>query len=127
MTRVIPHLRQALDHRGHSGQGPEVGSEPMGAGPSPQGGVHPGQLPPIQPRLAPQASGRPQASSALAAPHVIPPMGCLSADAQGVHHGRLRLAAGKHAGRREPASLQRRNIPSRPLNGSHASAWHRTP
>jgi len=123
MPRVIANPCHTFDDRRHPGQGPEVGAEPMHPSAPAQGGVHPGQLPPIQPRLAPQAPDRLQASPAVPAPGVIPAMRRLSTDAQRVHRRRLRLPAREHARRLEAARFQHRNVPFL----GHASAWHRTP
>ena len=122
MAGMIGHAGQALDHRGHARQRPQIGAEAVPLRPPEQCPLDPPQLPGIEPPFATQRPRRFQARPAAPAPEVIPPMRRLPTDPEPPHDRRLRLALPEQPRRFEPAGFQRSTATLPPLWSGHASA-----
>ena len=122
MAGMIVHAGQALDHRRHAGQRPQIRAEAVLLRPLQQGPLDPRQLPGVEPRFSAQSPRGFQAGPAMPAPDVIPPMRRLPRHPECPHDRRLRLALPEQPRRFEPARFQRGTAPW-PLRWSgHASA-----
>lgn len=126
MAGVIADPREALDHRGHARQRPQIGAEVMRGGARAQGRVHPRQLPRVQPRLAAQPPRRLQAAAALLAPDLVPAVRGLPTDPHGMDHRGLRLPPRKQAGCQKATRFQRHHVSVPTLELGHASASDRS-
>ena len=127
MAGMIVHAGQALDHRGHARQRPQIGAEAVPLRPPEQCPLDPPQLPGIEPPFATQRPRRFQARPAAPAPEVIPPMRRLPTDPEPPHDRCLRRALREQSRRFEPAGFQRGHAPSTPRWSGHASASDGTP
>jgi len=122
MARVKLHAGHALDHQGDTGQGPEPGTEALGAGALAQGRVHAGQLLRRQSRLAARAAGGAQRLATAGAPRLIPSHHALAADSQTPRDRALRLATRREQPRGLlPTNFQPVEIPSWRHMSGHAS------
>jgi hypothetical protein len=113
MARMIVHARQALDHRRHARQCPEIGLEAEGAWALAQRGVELVKVSPIQPGFAAGATRAAQAPRTPAAPLGIPPADALPAHLQVSRDGRqAEVATGKQPSRVGAPLLQRLKVTS---------------
>ncbi len=122
MPGMIVHAGQALDHRRHAGQRPQIGAEAVPLRPSQQGPLDPRQLPGVEPRFSAQPPRRLQSLPAPPAPQVIPPMRGLPRHPELPHDRCLGLALPEQPRRFEPARFQRGTAPWPPLGSGHVSA-----
>ena len=122
MAGVIVHTGQALDHRRHARQCPQIGLETVALRPPEQRALDPRQLPGVEPWFPTQPPRGFQSLTAAPAPDVIPAMRRLPTDPEPPHDRRLRLALRKQPRRFEPARFQRSHVPSPPPWSGHASA-----
>jgi len=119
---VIVHPGQALDHRRHARQRPQIGGEAVPLRAPHQGALDARQLPGGEPRFSTQPPRGLQAVSAAPAPEVIPPMRRLPRHSERPHDRRLALALLEQPRRGKPAGFQRGTAPCSPLWRCHASA-----
>jgi len=122
MAGVIVHTGQALDHRRHARQCPQIGLETVALRPPEQRALDSRQLPGIEPPFPAQSPRGFQSLSAAPAPEVVPPMRRLPTDPEPPHDRRLRLALPEQPRRFEPAGFQRSTAPLPLLWSGHASA-----
>ncbi len=127
MAGVIVHAGQALDHRRHARQRPQIGGEAVALRPPEQRALDPRQLPGIEPPFSAQSPRGFQPLPAAPAPQVIPAMRRLPTDPEPPHDRCLRCALREQSRRFEPACFQRRTAPLPLLWSGHASASDSTP
>jgi len=111
---------QPLDDLSDSGQGPQIGAEPLRVRPGAQRPRHAGQLRGRQSRLPAGSPGRLEPLAALGLPHLMPMIHRGGGDPQGPRHRSLQLASREQLRSVEPPSFQRSKIPS----GPPAGGWH---
>jgi len=126
MARVMAHVREPFDDLRHSGQRPEVGTEPRDARPRAQGPRDLRQLRRREFGFAPRPARRFEGSSPVLLPRVIPVVGRHPRDAQHPRHRGLRLPPCEQARRSKPTRFQRGKIPTRSSWSPHASTCDRT-
>ncbi len=122
MAGMILHAGQALDHRRHAGQRPQIGTQAVPLRPPQQGPLDPRQLPGVEPRFPAQSSRGLQSLPAAPAPKVIPPMRRRPRHPEFPHDRRLGLALPEQPRRFEPARFQRSTAPWPLLWSGHPSA-----
>jgi hypothetical protein len=123
MPGVIPDPGEPFDEFGDAWQGPQVRLEPVRTRPVPQRRVDSRQLLMVQPGPPAQPAGRCQAVPTVLLPRLEPVVRGLPADPKRRHHRGLRRPPSEQARRREPACLQRGDLPF----SGHVSTWHRSP
>lgn len=117
---------EPLDERGHAGQCPQIGRKSMRRRPLQQRPLHAREGRLVQTRLAASSPRRLQPSAALLLPGMEPSMGRGDADPEPSRHLVLRHRPGEQPRGVHPPRFQRREVPSSPPCGGHASTSHRS-
>jgi len=126
VARVIPHARQALDHRRDPRQGPQICRESVARGTPPQCRIQLAELLSVQSGLPPRPPGPFQPPAARGRPSAMPPTRRHRRHIQRARHCRLRLPMCEQTRGSEAAGFQRGKVPSSTSQCWHLATSHRT-